>query len=1399
MDNERLVRACTITSRPDETFERFFANIIYDYSDFYKYNADAITRRTEVNGVLDKVFPNDSKFKESLIKFAEIYIIRTIAMVSDYGFDKAANEAAAQQAIVESLQKGINEKTSLLFIAWHLNKSCPDLISSDTNERNSFVNYVTSEPFINGLFIEIMTENKLKAQMVLTVARIMGESYYKSVCSKWEKHPLYNKLLADFKVSLWIDNIKSIFINGSQLESIKNKVKTECCASHRYTEDYLAGDNWIKLSTERNGTNVSNWLREHQHPGVTTGIIPDNSHKVSSGGCIAAGTKIMLASGETKNVQDVVRGDVIVSVGGNLSVASSELIVNPNVTEFYAINEDEPFLSPEHPILTQTGWKCLDPETARAINSHIEVSELTIGDVVCKVSGINGSPVYENILVHAINKAVKTNVVSYDLHFEEGYNSYHANNYCCMLNYPQLTANTMAAQIPSVLESATESAFLDIKDSLETARPFLNEMFNEYYIEYFERILNQGPVSQMIDPLFESDFGSRTFLYNQIIFDDDEQAFDELHIMNQNVAFITNDSIDFSDRAYVNKSDGVLFFEKDDRQYCLKILLDGMMAKGAVMENGTWRTFTALGDFFYKLSAKYTDGSAFDYGYLKMWYENFNGSYIARVSFLLDKNEDPDAAQYATCKLSYEMVNNVNKLVVYMNTNETCLQYVDHLFETAKLFISTDYSIVTGSGRYPGSNTNYDFNGHYEDATMPGLAFSNVANRIDMLKSALQDHLLNKSPIANQFYTRTLQRFTSEKALLQSIPLTVEGLYTVAPPGAMKQVQEYTNTKLFNMTLYATNETHSDWLKMFNLPCPLVGENQCLTREDVDYINNNAKVKKFLVETFAKAYFSDSLLALSEHDQYLKACFDKIDDAKNKLQYFWQGTDNDKCLSKNLVYKELSERLQSQAYYSLLPEFRCYVDSDKTGWAKKLYEYASYKNNLVNLVSVNTMADENSDVGFPKLHHIAAMLDIMDHSDQVTLSSSEITSYAAALNIKALNMSICSSFSNLKRLPSNVTSERLTELMRTVFLAYSNSLINSSHNFFGKIWNDEELKMYATPLKNYMQDNGIETINDLTPQLETYASELSEKVMQTKEWSLKDLAKYMDEMNYPALNSIFKAATGVIYLGSLGGSMISVLVKKGALTAAEWVSFTVGIIKDSINVFCSVTTFIALRAALNLKSLLPETLKAISTLENVFKEVDVIVASAKNAGGVNKFIMSIGKGIGEECAQEAGKMISFISRCSKILKIAKIALKAFAVLTLIACIAVSILEIVKGFGSGEYAVVLAFEIMEVVTTALCLVCESISLIAAMASVTVCSAIPVIGVVFAIIGAIIMIVLMFLPRKRQATESELFVDNISKKFIDGLVSPTAEWINNHGKKTETLKVALSNRPSVLSVT
>jgi hypothetical protein len=180
-------------------------------------------------------------------------------------------------------------------------------------------------------------------------------------------------------------------------------VSSECsapCSGQRYTITFTCSSSRI-LSAQR-------------------GTVGDIG--CGCGNCFVAGTKVTMADGTLKNIEDVREGDKVMSSDGTntvLGIPSHEI----GSGTLYSINS-EVEVTGDHPFLSREGWKVIDVEYFYSLDRSLDepVSKLEVGDILLTE---NGKESVESI---EVVKTRQPDEVLYDLELD-GDRTYIANGF----------------------------------------------------------------------------------------------------------------------------------------------------------------------------------------------------------------------------------------------------------------------------------------------------------------------------------------------------------------------------------------------------------------------------------------------------------------------------------------------------------------------------------------------------------------------------------------------------------------------------------------------------------------------------------------------------------------------------------------------------------------------------------------------------------------------------------------------------------------------------------------------------------------------------------------------------------------------------------------------------------
>jgi hypothetical protein len=137
-------------------------------------------------------------------------------------------------------------------------------------------------------------------------------------------------------------------------------------------------------------------------------------------GCFTSDTKITLADGTKKNIQDIAVGDKLKALDGSNTV---QALLRPKLgnQSVYSINNGRQFFTANHPFLTTDGWKSIDPVTTKKEIPDLVVTRMTIGDVLITDHG------YEIIRsLVPVTAVMNTQLYNFEL---DGDHTYYADGY----------------------------------------------------------------------------------------------------------------------------------------------------------------------------------------------------------------------------------------------------------------------------------------------------------------------------------------------------------------------------------------------------------------------------------------------------------------------------------------------------------------------------------------------------------------------------------------------------------------------------------------------------------------------------------------------------------------------------------------------------------------------------------------------------------------------------------------------------------------------------------------------------------------------------------------------------------------------------------------------------------
>jgi len=107
--------------------------------------------------------------------------------------------------------------------------------------------------------------------------------------------------------------------------------------------------------------------------------------------CFVAGTRVLMADGSEKPIEEIVVGDRVMGVDGQANRVTA--IERPRLAgrPLHGFNGGRPFVTAEHPFRTLGGWKSIDPMATRSENARLRVARLAVGDMLVAAAAPDGA------------------------------------------------------------------------------------------------------------------------------------------------------------------------------------------------------------------------------------------------------------------------------------------------------------------------------------------------------------------------------------------------------------------------------------------------------------------------------------------------------------------------------------------------------------------------------------------------------------------------------------------------------------------------------------------------------------------------------------------------------------------------------------------------------------------------------------------------------------------------------------------------------------------------------------------------------------------------------------------------------------------------------------------------
>src|SRR5581483_11353296 len=115
---------------------------------------------------------------------------------------------------------------------------------------------------------------------------------------------------------------------------------------------------------------------------------------------------VLMADGSEKRIEDVEVGDSVLGSNGQPNLVLG--VRRPELGDrlLYALNDDEYFVTAEHPFLTTDGWKSIDPAGSARVH-RVDAEHLNVGDRMFAAEARPAAGVCGNVLTATALRTVE--------------------------------------------------------------------------------------------------------------------------------------------------------------------------------------------------------------------------------------------------------------------------------------------------------------------------------------------------------------------------------------------------------------------------------------------------------------------------------------------------------------------------------------------------------------------------------------------------------------------------------------------------------------------------------------------------------------------------------------------------------------------------------------------------------------------------------------------------------------------------------------------------------------------------------------------------------------------------------------------------------------------------------
>lgn len=1330
--------------------------------------------------------------EKALQSLSTTYVSYLISQTKEYGFYKSIKGGADAYIDNWFLQNG-NIVGQNMLVDYLLQPTMLGSYGANPGQlAKDIADNTASNTFITALLVECdAIGSLLPAKVLLLMLKLIDNSgeNYRKVHKVWVGNQRWEEI-KDYETHNWLTVCRDSFrqnmpVYSKLLYYIRSAMTVSTIISEPPPPDpwqayggFAVGD-----TVTGYGMAVNDWIGNVAKPaGLFSGTKADNI-KSSSDGCLAAGTALLMADGSLKRIEDIVSGDALLTANDSIAICSGELTPNDSVKAFYGINDEKPCMSFGHMIMTQRGWCSLSPSISHANHPHLEISKLEIGDIVWKVKSVNGKEIsYDKVAVERINIHNCESdgpLIAYALH-QRGDKTNHPNGYCCHSGYPDISIHHIAGNVASRMETSEQLQFYQ---DLEEMAPQL------------EKALGTGAFSLVMASLKNIKDTSKNIAHMSNHGKVKSHYKGAKHVVLPHVKLTPlqgeGDMLDQLDDFAIVKghcfiggclvetaiNDSIISWKRSvdglQEEGAIQMFHHGLLGKGHVVRGDKSVSFLAnvLNTYDVVLGTNHKPWLQFEMGP-----EADEKGNPHMVGFLKDPTDDENT------KLLRE-----NSSVVFSQVERKDHMEVLH----AKISFSPSFCAFGGSDYY---EIEYNFTLNYE--TFSGKAIKYDESQSDYIgeevvifgkSEDIESLIAHRNALSQKMKKLPLQKqrlnqaqaptFESNAAIeAMAIAKTPSELFTLPMPD-LKAIHEESFDKLKDMMMLAVSKKDAQEFAFFGEKAPTVGPGMDLSSEMGAMLDKD-EMSNFFVDKFATGYLTQAFS--KSDDDKIKPHFDGVDNVDEKLSYFWKG-DGDKSFATDPSYTVATSLLNDFVYINNVDGLADYVHDGGEKWAKELFDYCMHPPTLMGLAMQNTLD------GRKRLTHLCSMLQALDSTGRVKLGD-KTASYSVALYQSVVELRLSDFIKKAKVQGKDDFNEFLIEY----FKQYIASITDSSSS-----WSAEVRAKALQELHELMEATNSKTAMELSANLRSIISNASSFLgairngpigVKIQKWAkaIESDGSILKALGIKGARIFGSILTMGVY--AFGASqVISAFFNWDKMSVPEKISLVATTLNITSSVFKDISAWRYAKVLSSSESKMSEIIEAINYVERGIEDVGVLHFTDEIVEGLDMDFPSLLRG-GRTIAEgitEAESLAASVAKWEKIAAVGEVVSRSFGIIALGAAAVVTGFAIANDFATGQPASIIALDIISEISTAVSFIVEVGSGIAALLGVEVLAAIPVIGVIAAVVGILVSFIMLFIHRNPPPSPLEVFVRDTCVPFIQNLPMPSEKWLNKQKKAAEHL--------------